>query len=143
MNAAIATQDRAQVRAAVEARGLVTLMNDTKWRELISAVNSRLPFRPAFQLKTVLCDTPYPERFEEDVTYGCDWFDGHESFYWIEWLRVRPTILRHRGKMLAPQKEDIEEAFVKILCEVGIPHRKTCGCIEIRGYAASTAGLIR
>jgi hypothetical protein len=45
--------------------------------------------------------------------------------------------------MLAPQKEDIEEAFVKILREVGIPHRKVSGCIEICGYASSTAGLIR
>lgn len=126
------------MRATVEARGLVSVMSDTTWRELVAAVK-KLPFAPAFQIKEVLAATPVPSSFDEDVWYAGDWDEGLSLFYSIEWIRVRPRILRHRGNNVSPAVEDIESAVVAALREVGVPHRKRDGGIAIFGYAESTA----
>lgn len=99
-----AIRDREKVRAAVEKRGLVSLMNDTKWRELVNAVKTRLPFPPAFQVQDVLSDQPQPELFEKDVHYVGDWIEGLSPFYSIEWIRVRPTLLKHQAILLPAEK---------------------------------------
>lgn len=135
-------RDKAKVRAAVEARGLVSIMSDTKWRELVSGVK-KLPFAPPFQIKDVLGAAPVPPSFEEDVWHGGDWDEGLYPYYSVEWIRVRPRIVRHRGKYASPEIEDIESVFVAVLQEVGVPHRKRGDCIEIFGYAESTADLHR
>jgi hypothetical protein len=140
MNIASTDRDKAKVRTAIEARGLVSVMNDTKWRELVSAVK-KLPFAPAFQSKDVLGATPVPPSFEEDVWHEGDWAEGLYPYYSVEWIRVRPRIVRHRGNYASPEVEDVESAFVSILCEVGVPHRKRG--IEIFGYAESAADLHR
>jgi hypothetical protein len=142
MNIASRDRDKAKVRAAIEARGLVSVMSDTKWRELVSAVK-KLPFAPAFQIKDVLGAAPVPPSFGEDVWHGGDWGEGLYPHYSVEWIRVRPRIVRHRGNYASPEVEDIESAFVAVLHEVGVPHRKLGECIEIFGYAESTADLHR
>jgi hypothetical protein len=131
---------RAKVRSAVQSRGLVSVMSDTKWRELVSAV-SELPFAPAFQLKEVLGDAPVPASFEEDVWYVGDWDEGLLPYYSVEWIRVRPRVVKHRGKYAPPEIQDIEREFLSMLCAIGVPHRRHGDCIEIPGYAESTAGL--
>ena len=142
MRIASPDRDKAKVWAAVEARGLVSLMSDTKWQELVAAVK-KLPFAPAFQIKDVLGAAPMPPSFEEDVWYAGDWVEGLYPYYSVEWVRVRPRIVRHRGNFVSPEVEDIEGAFVAVLHEVGVPHRKRGDCIEIFGYADSTADLLR
>jgi hypothetical protein len=135
-------RDKAKVRAAIEARGLVSVMNETKWRELASAVE-KLPFAPPFQIKDVLGTTPVPPSFEEDVSYCGDWGEGLQPYYSVEWIRFRPRLLLPRGNYASPQVEDIESAFVAILRAVGVPHRKRGDCLEIFGYTESTTGLTR
>jgi hypothetical protein len=133
-------EDEARIRGVVAARGLVAVMNDTKWRELVAAVK-RLPFAPAFQIKDVLGEAPVPPSFDADVWYEGDWDEGLLPYYGVEWIRVRPRLVRDRGKYAAAQVEDIESAFVAVLREVGVPHRKRGDSIEIVGYADTTAGL--
>lgn len=135
-------RDKAKVRAAVEARGLVSVMNDTKWRELVSDVKA-LPFAPAFQVKDVRDAAPTPLSFEEDVWYAGDWDEGLHPHFSIEWIRVRPRLVKDRGKFAAPEIANIEAAFVAVLRKVGVPHRKRGDCIELLGYVESTAGLQR
>ncbi len=142
MNITSIDRDKVKVRAAIEARGLVSVMNDTKWRELVLAVK-KLPFAPAFQIKYVLGVAPVPPSFEQDVWYGGDWGEGLYPHYSVEWIRVRPRIVRHRGNYASPEVEDIESAFVAVVSEVGVPHRKRGDCIEIFGYAESIADLQR
>lgn len=137
-----ADRDKARVQAAVAARGLVSVMNDTKWSELIAAVN-KLPFAPAFQIKDVLGATSQPASIDEDVWHGGDWGEGLGPYYAIEWIRVRPRLVKHRGKHVPPEVDDIESAFVAALRDIGVPHRKRGDCIEIFGYTGSTAGLDR
>ena len=61
----------------------------------------------------------------------------------VEWIRVRPRILRNRGRILPSAVDDIESAFLAVLHDIGIPHRKRGDCIEIFGYAESAADLHR
>lgn len=135
-------RDKKKIRAEVAARGLIAVMNDTKWRELVAAVK-QLPFAPAFQIKEILGTTPVPPSFDEDVWHGGDWGEGLCPYYSVEWIRVRPRIVRHRGNYATPEIEDIERDFVAALEELGVPHRKRGDCIEIFGYAESTADLRR
>jgi len=60
-------KSKQQIDAEVAKCGLVSVMNDTKWRELQSGVRAELPFAPPYQLKVVLNPHPYPEQFETDV----------------------------------------------------------------------------
>ena len=62
-------KSKQQIDAEVGKRGLVSVMNDTKWRELQKAVCSELPFAPPYQLKVILNPHPHPEHFEVDVNY--------------------------------------------------------------------------
>jgi len=142
MNIASKERDKAKVRDAVQARGLVSVMSDTKWRELVAAVKN-LAFAPAFQIKDVLGPAPFPPSFEEDVWHGGDWDEGLYPYYSVEWIRVRPRILKGRGHLLPVEKEDIEGEFLAALRRIGVPHCKRGECVEIFGYTESTADLAR
>jgi len=64
-----------QIDVEVAKRGLVSIMNDTKWRELQNAVRSELPFAPTYQLKAVFNPDAQPEQFEPGVNCLGDWSD--------------------------------------------------------------------
>lgn len=133
-----------QVDAELSKRGLVSVMNDTKWAELQGAVRRELPFSPPFQLKVVLRSEPEPEHFESDVDYLGDWSDECLSpFYAIEWLRIRPRYLHRRGRLIAPEEKSVEPAFTEILRRYSIPYRRDGDTIRIYGYASSTSDVVR
>lgn len=137
-------KSKEQVDAELSQRGLVSVMNDTKWAELQGAVRRELPFGPPFQIKVVLRSEPEPEHFESDVEYLGDWSDECLSpFYEIEWLRIRPRLLRRRGRLIAPEVESVEPAFTDILRRYSIPHRRDGDTIWIYGYASSTSDIVR
>ena len=139
-------KSKQQIDAEVAKRGLVSVMNDTKWRELRSAVRAELPFAPPYQLKVVLNPNPNPEQFEADVNYLGDWGDEClYPFYEIEWIRVRPRFL-HRPvweRTMAPEVRSVESEFLAILERYDIPYRYDEGSIWIFGYASSTGNLKR
>ena len=133
-----------KVTAELSKRNLVSLMNDTKWRELREAVRRELPFTPAYQLKLVLNPVPHPEQFEGEVTYLGDWSDECLlPFREIEWMRVRPRFLRSRGRLIAPEVQSVEAGFLEILRRYQIPHRCDGDTIWIYGYASNTNEIIR
>ncbi|MEY4748110.1 MAG: hypothetical protein RIQ60_324 [Pseudomonadota bacterium] len=61
-----------KVKAELTKRKLGSLMNDTKWRELLVAIN-QLPFPPPYQRKDILHPEAEPSTFNEDVSYLGDW----------------------------------------------------------------------
>lgn len=69
-----------KVMNAVSKRQLASRMNNTKWRELQTAVLNTLPFPPPFQAKYVLVESPSPSEFEDDVWYLGDWVEGLMPF---------------------------------------------------------------
>lgn len=131
-----------QVRQEICRRGLVSLMNDTKWEELKDAVCHELAFTPPYQLKLVLAPLPDPEQFEcEEYSLG-DWSDECLlPFYEIEWLRVRPRVLLHRGRLIAPEVQSVEPGLLEILRRYHIPYRRDADTIWIYGYASNTNNI--
>lgn len=136
-------KSKQQVTAEVSKRGLVSVMNNTKWVELQGAVRRELPFGPPYQLKVVLNSRPEPEHFEADVDYLGDWSDECLSpFYEIEWLRIRPRFLRRRGQLIPPEVQSVESEFLALLHRYHIPYRRDGDTIWIYGYATKTSDLV-
>ena len=125
-----------QVHDEIARRGLVSVMNDTKWRELQNAIATELPFRPAYQRKDVLNEQPQPEHFDTDVNYWGDWSDeALLPFVSIEWLRIRPQYLKSRGRLISPQNHNEEPQLLEVLARYQIPFRQENDSIWIFGYA--------
>ncbi len=139
-------KSKQQIDAEVARRGLVSVMNDTKWRELRDSVCAELPFAPPYQIKVVLNPHAHPEQFEVDVDYLGDWSDECLCpLHAIEWIRVRPRFL-HRPlwkRTTAPELRSVESEFLGILHRHNIPYRRDEDSIWIYGYASSTADLKR
>lgn len=134
-------QNKARVMKAVTERNLVSIMNDTKWRELQDAVINTLLFPPPYQGKYLLDDRLYPEEFETDVSYWGDWIEGIAPFYTVEWIRVRPRYLKYRGRLVSPEVIDITDDFAKLLKELSIPYRQENETYTIYGYISDTSKL--
>ncbi len=135
------TTDKSKVivNAEIARRGLMSCMNNTKWNELRVAVRSELPFPPPFQLKSVLREKPDGEGFDADVTYLGDW--GDESMcplFTIEWIRIRPRYLRHRGLPFAAEILSVETQLIEILDRYHIPYQHDGQSIWIYGYRSVT-----
>ncbi|KGR74962.1 hypothetical protein CD33_14625 [Ureibacillus sinduriensis BLB-1 = JCM 15800] len=122
-------------------RNLVSIMNDTKWRELQDAVINNLLFPPPYQIKYLLENQLHPEEFEADVSYWGDWKEGIVPFYSVEWIRVRPRYLKYRGRLVSPEVVDITDDFVKLLMELSIPYRLRSDTYYIYGYLKDTSIL--
>jgi len=127
-----------RVGIEVAKRGLVSFMNDTKWLELQRAAVDELPFAPPFQRKDVLQPVLEPARFDTDVWWHGDWREGILPFYSIEWLRIRPRYLKHRGALIAPTIVDCEDVLKSVLERQYIPFVERDYSIIIFGYALQT-----
>lgn len=115
-------------------RQLYSIMNDTKWNELFSAVND-LKFPPPFQMKLIHKSTPEPEKFDIDVWYLGDWsVDSWPLFFSIEWICVRPRYTKYRGRLVEDEVIDETQEFISILQRYSIPFEEDKGVIMIYGY---------
>lgn len=132
---------QAKVRKAASERGLSSLMNQTKWNKLISAVLKELPFPPIYQMKDILTDKPYPVTFDEDEFGDGDWFEAIYPCFSIEWLRIRPRSLVSCGRLISPEIIDEEKQLINILNKLRIPYRKDEETIWIYGYASDTSNI--
>lgn len=134
-----------QIRKIIEQRGLCSMMNATKWRELKKVVGE-LPFQPPFVVKKVDEEESSYHDFNQDVWFGGDWglyLDNYlggdisaTPYYAVEWVKVRPRILQPPGR-LAPVKvidNDETELFVEGLKKYNIPYEQVDGTIIIYGY---------
>ena len=126
---------------AIEERGLVSLMNDTRWTAFSGAIKAELPFTPAFQRKNVLSPTPHPEQFDDAPWYTADWDAGLVHAVEIEWIRVRPRRVISRGRLLSPQIDDITEQFAGIVERLRIPHERQADVFTVIGYTVDTSKI--
>lgn len=138
----VSEQDfKKRVNRVVVQKQLCSIMNETKWGSLQKGVINSLPFAPPYQVKYVLDDAHYPENFDNDVWYLGDWIEGLSPFYSIEWIRVRPRYLKHKGNLLPPEMIDISNEFVSILEELKIPYKEENNTFFIYGYISDTDAL--
>ena len=134
---------KAKVIRIIQDKGLCSIMNNTKWRELKNGV-SELPFPPPFVIKAVdEAETDY-HRFDKDVYHVGDWglyLDNYiggdiyaTPFYAVEWIKVRPRILKHQGRLIQSKVIDETEEFLSILEKYNIPYEEQDGAYCIYGY---------
>lgn len=124
----------------VQQRQLCSCMNDTKWRELRRAMGYEMPFPPPFILKTLfdremqqpegMQDAFYPGDWEDAFAYGADQFDGIA----IEWIRIHPRLLEHRGRLIPPRLLDASDRLECLLQTYHIPFEKQGVDYVIYGY---------
>lgn len=86
-----------KIRIIVEERGLYSLMNNTKWKELISAIKEKIPDIPI----------KYKTLFEEESPAHYWTMAGDEYFEYlnmvsIEWFKISCEIkeIKYRGRLI-------------------------------------------
>jgi len=134
---------RNKVSHILESRGLVSVMNNTKWTELREAISSELPWAPAYQMKSLLNDKPDPEHFDPAPRYFGDWSDPmiwHDPFD-IEWIRVSHRCSKYRGQLIAPEDESIKKELRNLLHRINAPRIYRDDSTLIFGYIDSTSRL--
>lgn len=130
-----------RMRRILTERGLTSFMNDTKWRLLCEAVASELPFPPAYQLKRLDVEGPYPRELDHEPSYYGDWGTTPEALLGleVEWLRVAPRYQRARGPLIAAVVEDCTDDFRSVLTRLSIPFSEEDGFFTIYGHASNIA----
>lgn len=108
--------------------GLSPIMNETKWRETMEALQSIPGYYVRFRVKDVQGSEP-TDFWESSFPYHVP-----HPFKVIEWLEINPVIERHQGSLIAPEKIDFTAGVVGALQAKSIPFYQEAGVIRIQGY---------
>ena len=102
-----------QCRRKAEAEGLVSLMNDTKWRELCFAF-SAFEQKPAWRTRDLLTG--------HLSDWDCEWFHHVGPDYCsIEWLEIDP-------------RDCDDDSITSLLRQVGVPFEASEHYFRVIGY---------
>ncbi len=139
-----------KVYRIVEEKGLYSVMNNTKWRELKAGV-SELPFEPPFVIKDVDVEESDYHKFDKDSYYPGAWglyLDNYlggdmyaTPFFEVEWIKVRPRMLERQGELMDDKVIDETEEFLEVLRRYNIPFEEKDGVFTIYGYVKSGYSL--
>ena len=134
---------KAKIRKIIQEECLCSVMNNTKWRELKKGI-SELPFLPPFVIKSVDEQETDWHNFDKDEYNSCDWglyLDNHLGgdiyavpFYAVEWIKIRPRLLKFQGRLIKDKVIDETEDFLDILKKNSIPYDEKNGTYIIYGY---------
>lgn len=137
----IDARTKARLAAELTRRGLASFMNRTKWRELRQAVETELPFIPAWEAQHILAEPVVAGPGRIAVAGGHGW--DHEDmppYPLIEWLRMLPRLHAAVDGPLRPMRvvEDCGDALRAILRRLNIPfHGDAEGGVWVYGYATA------
>jgi hypothetical protein len=120
-------KDLRRLRRYVQEEQLVSVMNDTKWRELRQIMIER-PRRPRYRVQSLLSPPANPDSWEGD------WYYHLPTFVWIEWLDIDPIFRTRRGHLLEEDKVDLTGELVPLLEAQSIPFELGAPFIRIYGY---------
>ena len=140
--------EKEEIISQIAGKGLIRVVDETSWSNLVNAVITEMPFQPAFIIKyvthpfTIKCcgdnSAIQGENFVADVSYWGNWngenFPSKEYYYRIEWIKVRPRYLKPRGKLIKPEVIDVSKEFEDILNRYSIPYELRDGTYCIYGY---------
>lgn len=127
-----------KVAAIIREKSFVPMMNDLKWLQLQHAVSS-LSFAPAYQFRCIT-DTEQTEflYLKTIPNHEGDWsnyyHEGMPPLFSIEWIKVRPQLRKHQGRLIADAIMDETHTFVAILNNLSIPYIEDNHIFTIFGY---------
>ncbi|MBQ6797486.1 MAG: hypothetical protein IJP10_05660 [Clostridia bacterium] len=132
-----------KIRMIIQNKGMCSMMNNTKWRELKKEI-TELPFLPPFVIKSVDEEESTYHQFDEDVYHTGDWGLYLENylggdiyatpFYAVEWIKIRPRLLKHQGRLVESKVIDETDEFLEMLKKFNIPFEEQNGTYIIYGY---------
>ena len=134
---------KAKIRKIIQEESLCSVMNNTKWQEFKNGI-SELPFLPPFVIKSVDEQETDFHNFDKDEYNSPDWglyLDNYLGgdiyavpFYAVEWIKIRPRLLKHQGRLINPKVIDETEDFLAVLKKYSIPYNELNGTYIIYGY---------
>ena len=120
--------DEDRLVAYVARHGLVSAMNDTKWREVVDCLLRVPGFHAEFRVRCVrdpLDSTPHRNRS----------FPWHiPTFKHIEWLDIDPIVRSHAGAADRGHGEDFSDRLLAVLKAIPVPISFEQGYVRIWGY---------
>lgn len=131
-----------EVESIIRRRRLSSIMNDTKWLKLQTAILSITEFQPAYSVQLLTDENEHSPIFGKTPTYLGDWELLYESyeyspppFFNIEWMAIQPLREIHRGRLVNPEVIDKSDILLDILHKFHIPFEKADGhTFVIYGY---------
>lgn len=127
----------------IEEKGLCSVMNTTKWREVKKVVED-ISFQPPFIIKKLDEEETEYHFLDKDSYHENDWglylnnYLGGDiyavPYFAVKWIKVKPRILQEQGKLLPPKVIDKTEEFVAGLKKHNIPYEEMNGSFVIYGY---------
>lgn len=123
-------KDAQRLARYIEREQLVSLMNNTKWREAIHAIQSIAGYVPRFGVKELRGPEPTDTEWDHSFPYHVP-----RQFNVIEWLEFDPVVRILRGQLVAPQTTDYTEALIAALHAVSVPFEQRGSYIRIWGYS--------
>ncbi|MDC2644391.1 DUF6678 family protein, partial [Bacteroides ovatus] len=121
-----------EVEMIVRRRGLSSIMNDSKWLKLQTAILSISKFEPIYGVQLLTDEIEHSPVFEVPTLpiYG-DWELIYENweyapppFFNIEWMAIQPLNKIHKGRLINPEIIDKSNILVEILYKYHIPFEK-------------------
>ena len=117
--------------------GLASFMNDTKWRELCSAIDE-LPFPPAYQQKLLGMNLPEEDSSDYMRSWWGDWGRTPEFILGIhiEWIKILPRYRKSIGLLLEPIVIDCTDELRALLQRLRLPFVEKDGFFTVYGHAS-------
>ena len=121
--------DITKLKKQIEREGLVSLMNDTRWRQLIDDLLAAKLF-PKFRVKVVGESQP-----------AADWelsFPHHlpQQYLCIEWLELSAAFSHRRGKLVPDEIIDRSEELEQILRQTRVPFTMQDNVYRVWGHVS-------
>ncbi|MDY3914039.1 MAG: DUF6678 family protein [Phocaeicola sp.] len=125
------TELKDEVELIVRRKQLSSIMNDTKWLKLQTAILSTAEFEPAYIVQLLTDEIEYSPVFGRTPTYLGDWkliFENWEyappPFFNIKWMAIQPLLEIHKGRLVNPEIIDKSDILLNILHKYHIPFEK-------------------
>ena len=126
----LSDDERRRHLALVERYQLASVMNDTKWEELVAAMQAFQPL-PDWRCKEISAAAP--------GAWDAEWHYHTRPFHTIEWLEVgfvNPKGCRGSAPAQVSSTDRVEaEARLRAtLCALGVPFSLEGGLVRVWGY---------
>ncbi|MCM1506432.1 MAG: hypothetical protein NC177_04765 [Ruminococcus flavefaciens] len=120
----------------LERRNLCSYMNNTKWNELINSMLNDMPFPPPYDIKYIDIDHSTGDDVNKGIYHYGDWYETFllTENVLIEWVKIKPVILKHRGLLIPPEVIDETQELITILEKYNIPYTEKNNIFIVYGY---------